>query len=620
MIKKGHTEVVAEIERILLPQKLFFNTLLFGQKVKTFFTDLTDTEQKDIFRKVLTLDDYLLYYDESSKKLKTQNEDLEKIKSQIDININLINQLKNQLEQLEESKVNFYKAKKIEIEILTKDYSKISFDLKEKNKELLSFGNSDLDTIHTRLNDHCSDLRNKIQNEKNNISNIFEQLLSKKNEKENTFKSEISLQKANINSNKDSEVTEEKISFENESKDLQIELTTLNNNINNVRIEYQKQVKDYTKLTEDIKNLKEDLSSGSIICPTCKQKVGKDNLIHFENELKIKQESIESLKTTLESLKKTGNELKNKISEKEETLKTLKDSCLLNIRNIEKKYDNIIKELETKLNSNLKIILEKYKEVVSSTGEKNTKNIEELSKELSKTETEKNEIFNRIKEKNTILERINNFEHQLINFKGLIDLKEKQHFDNSVIDRNNSKLIELKEKESLLNKEQKETEELSNIYTVWKTGFSSSGIPSMLIDEAIPFMNEQIRYYLDQIGGRYLVSFDTLRKNKDEEFKDKIAINILDTVTKANSRKQLSGGQTRIVDIATILTLRDLQSREQDMKTNIIILDEIFDSLDSKNIEYVSTVLRKLIKGNSINIISHTQIDQLDTDEVLRFY
>ena len=166
---------------------------------------------------------------------------------------------------------------------------------------------------------------------------------------------------------------------------------------------------------------------------------------------------------------------------------------------------------------------------------------------------------------------------------------------------------------------QKEKESLIDIYDFWKTGFSMSGIPSMLIDEAIPFMNERIAFYLDQIGGRYIVSFDTLNKNKGGEFKDKISVNVYDTVTKANMRKQLSGGQTRIVDIATILTLRDLQANIQDMRTNIIILDEIFDSLDVKNIEYVSTVLRKMTKGNSINIISHTQIDQLDVDETLRF-
>lgn len=49
--KKGQKEVLPTIENLLVPQKLFSNTLLFGQKVKDFFTDLTDSDQKAIFRK-----------------------------------------------------------------------------------------------------------------------------------------------------------------------------------------------------------------------------------------------------------------------------------------------------------------------------------------------------------------------------------------------------------------------------------------------------------------------------------------------------------------------------------------------------------------------------------------
>jgi DNA repair exonuclease SbcCD ATPase subunit len=147
-----------------------------------------------------------------------------------------------------------------------------------------------------------------------------------------------------------------------------------------------------------------------------------------------------------------------------------------------------------------------------------------------------------------------------------------------------------------------------------------SGIPSMLIDEAIPFMNRRIMEYLDAIGGRYIVSFDTLGEIKSGEVRDKITIRVLDTVTKANMRKQLSGGQTRIVDIATILTLSDLQNIIQDTKTNIILLDEIFDSLDDKNIAYVSNLLRSLAKGRSTNIISHRAIDQIDCDEQLQLF
>jgi DNA repair exonuclease SbcCD ATPase subunit len=147
-----------------------------------------------------------------------------------------------------------------------------------------------------------------------------------------------------------------------------------------------------------------------------------------------------------------------------------------------------------------------------------------------------------------------------------------------------------------------------------------SGIPSMLIDETIPFMNKRIMEYLEAIGGRYIVSFDTLGENKSGEVRDKITIRVLDTVTKANMRKQLSGGQTRIIDIATILTLSDLQSIIQNTKTNIILLDEVFDSLDDKNISYVSNLLRSLTKGKSTNIISHRAIDLIDCDEVLQLF
>jgi DNA repair exonuclease SbcCD ATPase subunit len=152
----------------------------------------------------------------------------------------------------------------------------------------------------------------------------------------------------------------------------------------------------------------------------------------------------------------------------------------------------------------------------------------------------------------------------------------------------------------------------------WKTGFSSSGIPSMLIDEAVPFMNEKVAYYLDKFtNGRYIVSFDTLAATKAGEFRDKISVNVVDTYTRANSRVQLSGGQTRIIDIATILTLGDLQENIQDVSINILLFDEIFDSLDEENIGYVSKVLTKLKYGKSIYLISHRHEDQIEADETL---
>jgi len=166
-----------------------------------------------------------------------------------------------------------------------------------------------------------------------------------------------------------------------------------------------------------------------------------------------------------------------------------------------------------------------------------------------------------------------------------------------------------------------EQSELITMVEFWKIGFSPSGIPNILIDESIPFMNSKVSEYLEKIsGGRYIVSFDTMRETKSGEFRDEISVNVLDTQTKANMRKKLSGGQTRVVDIATILTLSDLQCLVQDVKFNIMLFDEIFDALDDENIGYVSKILRYLAKDKSIFLISHRHIDSIEADEVLSFF
>jgi DNA repair exonuclease SbcCD ATPase subunit len=164
----------------------------------------------------------------------------------------------------------------------------------------------------------------------------------------------------------------------------------------------------------------------------------------------------------------------------------------------------------------------------------------------------------------------------------------------------------------------KASERKSEVATFWKAAYSPAGIQSMLIDEAVPFMNERVAEYLEQIsGGRYVVSFDTLSETKAGEFRDKISVNVLDTKTRGNSRVQLSGGQTRIIDIATILTLSDLQEKNQNTRFNLLLFDEVFDSLDEDNVSYVSRVLRKLSSGKTILVISHKHIDQLEPDSVL---
>ena len=238
--------------------------------------------------------------------------------------------------------------------------------------------------------------------------------------------------------------------------------------------------------------------------------------------------------------------------------------------------------------------------------------------ELQTKHSEQEKAQEKIQSVETTIENLNN-EINRIEFQ--IREKEKDEYDQTQLNSYKKRVLDLAKELTQLSKNADKLSIKVQILEFWKTGFSSSGIPSMLIDEAIPFMNEKVAYYLDKFtNGRYIVSFDTLAATKSGEFRDKISVNVIDTFTRANSRVQLSGGQTRIIDIATILTLGDLQENIQGVSINILLFDEIFDSLDEENIGYVSKVLSKLKFGKSIYLISHRHEDQLEADETLTLH
>jgi DNA repair exonuclease SbcCD ATPase subunit len=278
------------------------------------------------------------------------------------------------------------------------------------------------------------------------------------------------------------------------------------------------------------------------------------------------------------------------------------------------KVDEINKRAQTAFQQIKQVVVEKEKEIENQIqGE-----LEELKEEKSNLHQEierREEVSKKIKEAE---EAIGNLENQKSYNNKLLEDVEQSEFDKSQTNSYLNRLVTLQNETDELDRESNSLKRRVTILEFWKKAYSPSGIPSILIDEAIPFMNERISEYLEKLtNGRYIVSFDTLDATKSGEFRDKISVNVLDTLTRANARIKLSGGQTRIIDIATILTLRDLQSNVQDVNFNILIFDEIFDSLDEENIGFVSKVLSQLKLGKSIYLISHQHQDQLEADETL---
>lgn len=616
--KKGHKEVVPEIERLLVPKKLFDNTLLFSQKVKTFFTDLTDSEQKEIFRKILGLDEYVLYMKQCGIDLKTIEEDVLKMNTEIAVIHGLIENNEQRIVDQQKLKNNYYINRKEAVLLLKGEIKKIYTQKDWREVTLKEYANLKIDERLETVNNAIGSLNEKLSTIDNDYSTKLVTTEAHKDSKISDLKNSASEAKQEIQT-RIKERTDEisKISKES-SKKFSTAIEKINKEVSEINVRVQ-EIDTSIKFKNETIN---ELTIGEITeCPTCHQEIGPDCVQHLEDK------KSEIVKELLE------------FGKEREQLSIILDGLQNNKELIEKES----KEIEDEFNDQYQLLNDKLQEETTSVQERLTiatnkvlslferakiqfseekeSKKSSLEDDISKLEEDKAEIENLVAEKNTIQNDLNDIKNDLASKESSLRETEEREFDDTVLNESISKRSEYEEREASVISEREKYIEDVKMLEFWKKGFSASGIQSMLIDESIPFMNRTISDYMDLLcDGRYSVTFDTLKPTKDEkEFRDKIYVDVFDTQTHADKRVKFSGGQTRLVDIGTILTLSDLQSMIQDVKFNIILFDEVFDSLDVANIRYVSHLLRIISKKMWIGIISHRHIEEIEADETLTF-
>jgi len=619
-IKKGQKEVLPEIEKLICSKRSFMNTLMFGQKVKDFFTDLVDSDKKQIFRELLALEQYQIYYEEAKARLKIIKEELEKLQMEKGIKEGLIEDAKAQIEILKEAEKKFEEEKQRYIDELKKSNDTDSRLLKEWQVKLGELNKKDIDisTTSTELataESQFASVQSSIDPEVQSIENKKQTKLLEIKDKANEAKNEIREKfKASIDSIKDqiNEIKDKANDFVNECQNERHEVESKVDKLSYMISSLHTQIHDIETSVID---------SAIAECPLCQQEVSEDTLVHLKEKVDGYKEEIEKYTKEIDQLKIEIKAINQKMFAGADKANQSKDKLNNELQKFQTEEKSELLNVESRLLAANEKVEEFAEAEIKKKKEEIQESIEELRIKIQILTTKKAEQQSTITEIDQISKTITDLENTISARENSIKTQEQTEYDktqmNSYIKKIGDIDLELRQIEEQRIRKHRRQEVLE----FWKTAFSSSGIPSMLIDEAIPFMNEKVGYYLEKFtNGRYIVSFDTLAATKAGEFRDKISVNVIDTYTRANSRVQLSGGQTRIVDIATILTLADLQENIQDLSINILLFDEIFDSLDEENIGYVSKVLSKLKIGKSIYLISHRHEDQLEADEVLSFH
>ena len=339
------------------------------------------------------------------------------------------------------------------------------------------------------------------------------------------------------------------------------------------------------------------------------------------------------------------NDLRNRstgdIDIKKQKLQENKDATESYLRKIEKleedhrnfdtqildrpKYETKLKQLE-KLETKIEHNLTTHKNNLDFFEQNDscptcTQKIEETFRD-EKIEKERKKVVTLNDGMKDLLKEITNTENKLSEFSGIADkiydtkiemskvessIKELKRFtdtlhneilllqgkdeDGEDISKN---LVELKEQLEQTKIELSKVTEDKKYIDIVREILSDRGAKAKIIKKYLPIMNTLINQYLQSMD--FFVSF-----HLDEEFKETVKSRHRDTFDYNN----FSEGEKMRIDLALVFTWRAIAKMKNSANTNLMVLDEIFDSsLDGQGTDDFFKIVNKMGKEN-IFIISH---------------
>lgn len=342
----------------------------------------------------------------------------------------------------------------------------------------------------------------------------------------------------------------------------------------------------------------------------------KENVISvLEENIRLKKEQVESYMSRMDDL----NEEVEKYSDI--------DARVNKIREYDITFSGKIKELtkEQKFFTNNascptcnQEISEDLKEtkITETTGK-----IEKFKQALDKLSNDQKEVNKVLSERKEILDTINEVQSKIRECFKEVEWNEKRVAETLTeigsINSNDSLIIEETEKIKTLIEQGKSQElqrrqlikkqtELKMVAEILKDG----GVKSSIIKKYLPVMNTLINKYLQEL--EFYVNF-----NLDDTFNETIKSRFRDEFSYAS----FSEGEKMRIDLALLFTWREVAKLKNSVNTNLLILDEVFDSsLDSNGTADFINILRNITEGNNVFVISHKQDILHDKfDNVIQF-
>ena len=221
-----------------------------------------------------------------------------------------------------------------------------------------------------------------------------------------------------------------------------------------------------------------------------------------------------------------------------------------------------------------------------------------LSTEISKTE-------NKIKEYKAVEKRLNDLDisvakvntsiSEINRHSNRLDVEiQKLQSEKENTGKVAYELDQLQEELKQINVDKEKVVEEKKYIDIAREILNDTGVKAKIIKKYLPIMNNLINKYLQSMD--FFVNF-----HLDEEFNETIKSRFRDTFV----YNSFSEGEKLRIDLALLFTWRTIAKMKNSTNTNLLILDEIFDSsLDGAGTEDFFKILKSLSSENTF-IISH---------------
>ena len=177
--------------------------------------------------------------------------------------------------------------------------------------------------------------------------------------------------------------------------------------------------------------------------------------------------------------------------------------------------------------------------------------------------------------------------------------------------KNNSdvKVSDLESELSELTNKYNELQEDRLVLNAASLLLKDGGIKTKIVNQYVPIINKLINKYLGEFD--LFVEF-----NLDEQFNEIIKSRYRDEFTYAS----FSEGEKQKIDLAILFTWRAVAKLRNSLSTNLLILDEVFDSsLDGNAADDLLKILQTISGESSVFVISHRENLHDKFENVIKF-